>query len=368
MFASPLSSVVTLVPGCLRWRGGLFCALCMVLGAAFFLISCADTAEAKAEAKSGASVAVGVDSLPYGGRIPHEAVLPIVRAAAYMQALAKAATDLERHRAAQFGATFSEQRQALAAAIHRPAVSVSPVTAIMPPAGELHVQVRLATPERTLESRLREALPLRDMLDLRLMLLREMRASAEEGHRLVLEAAQRRRKAGSEGDLFFEKRVIYLGNHLDALWILDKALTRLRHSWQNPAQVADMLHGAVALDQHSPLLWAALGEVQLQLDQPQNALESLNKALREEPDMPRALYVRGLGHLRLQQSALAEADLSAALRGNPDNPAWLRARGAVRMVRDDVAGMCEDFEKACALGDCEGLSAARKREQCVTSP
>lgn len=337
--------------GALR-SGGLFCALCLLGAVLAGLMPCS------------AWAATAAESLPYGGRITHESVLPIARASAYLQALTKAARELEKHRAAQFGAASAEQRQTLAAAIHRPAVSVQPVTAIIPPAGKVRAQVHLATAERTLDSRLRDALSQRDMLQWRNLLLLDVRASAEEGRRLVLEAAQRRHKAGSEGDLFFENRVVYLGRHLEALWILDEALTRLRHSWQDPAEVAEILRAAVALDPHGPLLWAALGEVQLQLDQPQNALESLNNALRESPDMPRALYIRGLGHLRLQQSALAEADLSAALRGDPDNAAWLRARGAVRMVREDVAGMCKDFERACALGDCEGMVAARKRGQC----
>lgn len=339
-----------------RWSGGLFCVLCL-LGAALGVLM-------STQMWGVAQAATAAESLPYGGRITHESVLPIARAQAYLQALGTAATELEKHRAAQFGAASAEQRQTLAAAIHRPAVSIQPVTAIMPPAGTVRAQVRLSTPARTLDSRLRDALGQRDMLHWRRLLLLDMRASAEEGRRLVLESAQRRRKAGSEGDLFFENRVVYLGKHLEALWILDEALMRLRHTWQDPAAVAEMLRGAATLDPFSPLLWAALGEVQLQLDQPQNALESLNNALREAPDMPRALYIRGLGHLRLQQSALAEADLSAALRGDPENAAWLRARGAVRMVREDVVGMCADFEKACALGDCDGLVAARKRGQC----
>ena len=368
MFASPPLSACRLARPRIRWHGGLFCALRVLRVLCALCLFCVGGLLWGGLWCAAVEAATGTDALPYGGRISREAVLPIVRASAYMLALDKAVDEMKKHRVAQFGATSTEKRQALASAVHRPAVSMDPVVAIPPPAGVLRAEVRLATPERTLDKGLRETLLLRDLLDMRLLLLAQMRESAREGRTLALQAAERRGTLGSEGDLLFEERVAYLGKRLEALWLLDGVLTRLRTVWSEPLAVVRLVQAAVELDPRNPLLWAVLGEVQLQLDQPQNALESLNTALREAPDMSRALYARGLGHLRLQQPALAEVDLSAALRGNPDNAGWLRARGAVRMVREDIAGMCEDFERACALGDCEGLAASRKRGHCLPVP
>ena len=69
--------------------------------------------------------------------------------------------------------------------------------------------------------------------------------------------------------------------------------------------------------------------------------------------------------------ALAEDDLSAALNTaddtflrTPDKVRMLRARGALRMLRNHAEGMCSDLTAACALGDCEGLAAARNQMLC----
>ena len=132
-------------------------------------------------------------------------------------------------------------------------------------------------------------------------------------------------------------------------------------------------------------LWLLLAEARLQRDLPQAAVAAAGEALgllagAEHPAdarlTARARYVRGLAHWRLGQPALAEADLDAALHAGGAESApqgaerarRLRARGAVRLARRNVDGMCEDFAAACALGDCEGLAAARGRGYCRSGP
>ena len=43
-------------------------------------------------------------------------------------------------------------------------------------------------------------------------------------------------------------------------------------------------------------------------------------------------------------------------------------KSAVRMLRSNEPGMCDDLGAACALGDCDGLAAARGQQMCLTSP
>ena len=269
------------------------------------------------------------------------------------------------HTAAQWGAEQPLRKQALAAAIHRPAVSITPTLVPPRPAGDVTVTVYLTTPPRTVDSRLRAALAAPDMLDMREYVLAQVRDAVDEGIRLTQSAAEARAWHGLSADRVYNQRIEWLGNRLEALWIFDEALTRLHGVWREPALTAATLRRALALDGQNPLLWCALGEVQLQQDVPHAALDSLNKALAMAPHLPRARYALGIGHLRLQQPALAETDFDAALRHRPDNAAWLRARGAVRMVLEKYDLMCQDFLQACALGDCEGLAAARKRSLCL---
>lgn len=84
-----------------------------------------------------------------------------------------------------------------------------------------------------------------------------------------------------------------------------------------------------------------------------------------------ALFLRANAHVKSAQPGLAEADFSAALarlqKGGVvgDLPAAIYlARANLRRSRHDQAGMCADFSAACALGQCQGLAAARRAGLC----
>ena len=134
-----------------------------------------------------------------------------------------------------------------------------------------------------------------------------------------------------------------------------------------PEAMLRHMRRAVSLDTRNPLLWNALGEALLLLDRPQDAMEAQDRALKLWPGFARALHARAVCHLRLQMPALAVADATAAIRLRPDVAAHWRVRGAAWQVRGEPGPMCDDFYRACALGDCEGLSLARGRGQCRPS-
>ncbi len=155
------------------------------------------------------------------------------------------------------------------------------------------------------------------------------------------------------------------------------ALGALRLSpegWLTPAESLATLEKAAATQRGSAAAQLLLAEAQLQAGMPQRSIGSCTAALEIAPDLGRARYIRALAHWRLQQLALAEDDLSAALEGardafprTSDKVRLLRARGALRMLRNNEPGMCADLVAACALGDCEGLAAARQQQLCLTS-
>lgn len=142
--------------------------------------------------------------------------------------------------------------------------------------------------------------------------------------------------------------------------------------WLVQAGDLPRLEQAALLVPDSPSVWLLLAEAQMRHDLPLQSVASCDAALDLDSGLSRARYIRALGHLRLQQMALAEADLTVSLARRygiepqgEDRARRLRARGAVRMQRQDTAGMCEDFSAACALGDCEGLALARAQGQCL---
>ena len=142
--------------------------------------------------------------------------------------------------------------------------------------------------------------------------------------------------------------------------------------WLVQAGDLPLLEQAALLVPDSPSVWLLLAEAQMRHDLPLQSVTSCDAALDLDSGLSRARYIRALGHLRLQQLALAEADLTVSLARRhgiepqgEDRARRLRARGAVRMQRQDTAGMCEDFSAACALGDCEGLVLVRAQGQCL---
>lgn len=145
-----------------------------------------------------------------------------------------------------------------------------------------------------------------------------------------------------------------------------KALAGADENWLADADLAlDLEHAASAVED-SPLLWLLLAEAVLQRDQPQRGVGACGRALALKPGLARARYIRALGYWRLHQLALAENDLSIILHGAPEPhmAPWLRARGAIRLLRGNTEGMCEDFTAACMEGDCDGLEMAWQQDLC----
>lgn len=144
--------------------------------------------------------------------------------------------------------------------------------------------------------------------------------------------------------------------------------------WLTSAESLSILEKSAVNLPQSAATKLLLGEALLQSGMPQRSVASCTAALELAPDLVRARYIRALAHWRLQQLALAEDDLSAALESTTDafphtsdKVRLLRARGALRMLRSNEPGMCDDLAAACALGDCEGLAAARGQQMCLTS-
>ena len=298
-------------------------------------------------------------SLPFGRYMPETAVFRIARTTAWLGALEKATDALSAASLVQWGAAEILGRQAMVSAVFTPAVQSASK------AYRVSVQVRLSTPQRTVEDRLRKVLHEQEMLHLRVEMLKLEREKAEEARSLI-EPHLGLRRSFAGGRVAHRARIDLLAQQLEALWLLGHILPQREGGrWNDPQEALSVLQQASALDPGYAPLQYLLGEIFLQLDRPQDALTRLDKALALNPELAGALYTRGLAHLRLQLPTLAERDLSAALARDASHAAWWRARGALRMIRNESGPMCEDFTQACVRGDCEGLAVARERGLCL---
>jgi len=204
----------------------------------------------------------------------------------------------------------------------------------------------------------------REMLALRAEMLKLEKKKAAEAFSLVQLSAANQASATGAGTEN-EVRLGELAAQLEALWLLGITLPQREGGhWRDPLAALSVLQQALVLDPHYAPLHYLRGEILLQLDRPQDAIKGFNTTLDLNPELSGALYARGLAYLRLKLVTLADRDLSAALARDDTHAAWWRARGAVRMIRNEIAPMCEDFAQACVRGDCEGLAVTRGRGLC----
>ena len=130
---------------------------------------------------------------------------------------------------------------------------------------------------------------------------------------------------------------------------------------------------------------------------PEAALDSLDEALKLEPDYPQALIRRGLALSQLGYADDAFDDLTRAIRLEPSAEAYLsraicllqqgntvgarkdldeslrlddassrawNSLGAVALKEGKDQEACDAFEKACSNGDCTAIDAARREKLC----
>jgi len=297
-------------------------------------------------------------SLPFGQHVPETAARRVARTTAWLEALERTTEALSAASLVRWGVGEVSDRRALVSA------AFTPIVRNELKGQQVFVQVRLSTPQRTVENRLRKLLHDREMLKLRTEMLALEREKAGEARALIEKPSVWRRIMTGRRAVNSE-RIVLLADQLEALWRLGSILPeREGGRWRDPQATLAALQQTTALDPDYATLWYLLGEVLLQLDRPLDAITELNKALALRPELAGALYARGLAYLRLQLPTLAERDLTAALARDASYAAWWRARGALRMVRNETGLMCEDFMQACARGDCEGLAVARERGLC----
>lgn len=111
---------------------------------------------------------------------------------------------------------------------------------------------------------------------------------------------------------------------------------------------ADVVAG-LELAPDEPRLLAMLGTIELEQDQPEQALPHLDAALAGDPRYPAALVNRAVAHFRLGNAATAVDDLTAALDVVGADPDVLLNRGMAYLACAQAELAMRDFDAALAL-------------------
>ena len=106
------------------------------------------------------------------------------------------------------------------------------------------------------------------------------------------------------------------------------------------------------------------GNTYANMGQYQQAIEDYNKAIALKPVYADAYYKRGIVYNNLRRYRYAIANFDEALRLKPDYADAYNDRGEYYLKQGDKIQGCYDAQKACKLGNCKTLEAARVKGLC----
>ncbi len=107
------------------------------------------------------------------------------------------------------------------------------------------------------------------------------------------------------------------------------------------------------------------GSQLLELKRYQEAIQDFTKAIQLNPQYAQAYYNRGLGHAHLGNDEQAIADYTRSIHYDAQFAPAYNNRGVVYQRNAKSWNIiCEDWRKACQLGDCRNFSLAQKNGRC----
>ncbi len=122
---------------------------------------------------------------------------------------------------------------------------------------------------------------------------------------------------------------------------------------------------AVSLAPNNPDAYYFRGSFYGKNGQHQLAIEDFNKAISLNPDYILAYNNRGNVYADMAQYQNAIENYNEAIRLNPDYADACNNRAYVYLNQGDKISGCRDAQKACELGNCKMLNAAKSKGSCL---
>jgi len=130
-------------------------------------------------------------------------------------------------------------------------------------------------------------------------------------------------------------------------------------------QAFDDYNKAINLKQDYADAYNGRGAIYLKIGQFQQAIEDFNRAIRLNPaDIIRVYNNRGILYFNLGQHQLAINDFSKAISLKEDYANAYNNRALVYFNQQNIFSGCSDAQKACELGNCKILEAAKVKGYC----
>jgi tetratricopeptide (TPR) repeat protein len=158
----------------------------------------------------------------------------------------------------------------------------------------------------------------------------------------------------------YNKAIHLKPNYADAYYNRGNAYAKLG---QQQLAIEDF-NKAIHLKSDYVLAYYNRGTIYSELGQYQHTIEDLNKAIRLKPDYADAYYNRGTACGVLGQYPQAIEDFNRTIRLKPDYADAYNNRGFVYLNQGNNKLGCLDAQKACELGNCKTLEAAKSNGYC----
>ncbi|HUT44439.1 MAG TPA: tetratricopeptide repeat protein [Desulfobacterales bacterium] len=134
--------------------------------------------------------------------------------------------------------------------------------------------------------------------------------------------------------------------------------------YTNPGQALIYLNKAVAKDPKFANVYSNRGNAYRDLKQYPKALNDYNKAISLNPSHVKAYNNRGNIYYEQKKYQEALKDYNHCIRLNPNYTMAYINRGLVFYQLKNKSRACKDFQKACTLGDCDGIKWAKGKGFC----
>lgn len=132
----------------------------------------------------------------------------------------------------------------------------------------------------------------------------------------------------------------------------------------NPHAAVEYLSGALKLKPDYVEARYNRGNIYINTGQYQKAIEDFSEVIRQRPTHISAIYNRGIVYIKIKQHQQAIEDFNRAVILKPDYADAYNNRGTAYLLQGNKILGCRDAQKACELGTCRTIEAAKKRGYC----
>lgn len=131
-----------------------------------------------------------------------------------------------------------------------------------------------------------------------------------------------------------------------------------------PQRALDYLNKAIELQPDNASAYGVRGYIYLSLEKYQQAIDSFSKAIQFNPTRAEYFNSRGAVYNKISQYEKAIEDFNQAILFDSNDAAFYNNRGTAHLKHGDKKIGCLDADRACALKSCDLLEWAKKEGCC----